>query len=61
MRKNKIGVMKPCGVFDENGAIKDRWGCNAFTRELGLVEIPEGTEPKDKDYTPDPRIIPVCI
>jgi len=21
MRKDRIGVMKPCGIFDENGAV----------------------------------------
>ncbi len=53
--------MKPCGIFDENGAVQDRWDCNAFTRDLGLVVIRENTEAKDKDYTPSPRILPVCI
>lgn len=61
MRKGKIGVMKPCGLFDENGAIQDRWGCNAFTREMGLVVIPEDTEARDKDHTPNPIRLPICI
>ena len=54
-------VMAPCCVFDENGALTSVWGCNGFIRDLGLVEIPVGTEGKDKDNTPDPRILPVCI
>ena len=60
MRKDRIGVMKPCGIFDENGAVQDHWGCNAFTRDLGLVVIPETTEARDKPTLPT-RVSCRCV
>ena len=55
-------VIDPCVMFDEEGGPQaDNGGCGAFVRELGLVTISEGTQPADKDYTPDPRILPVCL